>query len=147
MLQGETTEIETTIDNSECDNTLHVAVLAEDITEVKRLLENGADPNTKDALGRTPLHLIALKGNEAIAQLLLDNKAELNIQDNFDNTPTMAAQFAKQTHIVALFDAWQQSTAQPEDKTDDEYASLLDAALDVREQNKTCPTPRQWRNG
>ena len=145
ILEGEITEIDTTIDTNECDNTLHIAVSAEDIDEVKHLLENGANPNTKDILGRTPLHLAALQGNQTLAQLLLDNNAELNIQDNFDNTPTMSAQFAQQTHIVDLFNTWQQSNTTPENKTNNEYISLLDAALDVREQNKTCPR-REWRD-
>ena len=145
ILRNHEADVSLSDNNSECDISLHIAVLADDIAEVQRLLQDGTDPNSKDQLGRTALHLAALKGYAALAQLLLDNNAELNIQDNAGNTPKMTAEFAKHEDMVELLDNWQQD--QPTDKSDDEDASLLDAALDVRAQNKTCPTPRAWREG
>ena len=41
----------------------------------------------RDAQGRTPLHIAALRGNRRLANLLLHNGADVNAQDNDGNTP------------------------------------------------------------
>ena len=50
------------------------------ISEIQRVLAAGADPDTRNHLGRTPLHWAAMKGRVDIARILLDAHAETNAQ-------------------------------------------------------------------
>ena len=143
LLQDDRKEMAATTDVAEYDNTLHLAVLAEDVEEVKHLLADSVDINTRDSLGRTAMHYAALKGNEKLLNLLLDKQAEFNLEDNFGNTPAMVAQFTQQSHIVELLERWQESVAQPEDGKEAKLKDLRKAALEVRAQSNTSPQPWQ----
>lgn len=60
----------------------------------KILLEGGADPNTRDKLGLSPLLLACGKptyGYRAIAELLIDRGALINVKDALGNTPLLLA--------------------------------------------------------
>jgi ankyrin repeat protein len=54
---------------------------------VKLLLEKGAELESKDTSGRTPLSLAAGRGHEAVVQLLLKQGAEPEFKDSMDRTP------------------------------------------------------------
>src|SRR5205823_2412928 len=55
---------------------------------VKLLVEKGADLETKDNDGRTPLSWTAGHRNEAVAKLLIEKGAELETKDNDGRTPS-----------------------------------------------------------
>ena len=57
---------------------LHEAVTSGDVEQVRALLAAGADSNTRDALGATPLHDAAWTGNREIAALLIAHRADVN---------------------------------------------------------------------
>ncbi|TWU12144.1 Ankyrin repeats (3 copies) [Symmachiella macrocystis] len=63
---------------------------------VRKLLSYGANPNIKDAAGRTALHLISARGvgGETI-RALVKAGADLNARDNEDITPLVLARSAK----------------------------------------------------
>ncbi len=77
------------------------AIWKEDISSVKELLENGADPNARTKLGAAPLHIAAKKESEII-RLLIAYGADPNARDENGLTPLMAAASAGQVHNVKL---------------------------------------------
>ena len=73
-------------------NVLHVALLGAIRTNiVSFLLINGADPNTQDDDGKTPLHYCAKYNKGHDAQVLLDAGAATEITDSAGETPLSSA--------------------------------------------------------
>ena len=54
---------------------------------VMKLLEKGAELDSEDRRGQTPLSLAAEKGHEAEVKLLLEKGAELDSKDRRGRTP------------------------------------------------------------
>ncbi|MBT3276343.1 MAG: ankyrin repeat domain-containing protein [Spirochaetales bacterium] len=70
------------------------------------LLENGADPNQVDQLGRTPIALAARAGRYRAVKVLTDVGCDVNRADVFGKTPLMcAAARGCSVSIIYLFDA------------------------------------------
>ena len=63
------------------------AAISGNIEAVKQYLDDGADVNTKDEVGRTPLHVAARKGHKEIAKLLIAEGADVNTKDENSLTP------------------------------------------------------------
>jgi len=78
------------------------AVLEDDISEVKRLLEQGADVNAKDDFGHTPLSNASLVGLTEIVKLLLAKGADVNAKDDFGHTPLREASDNGHYEVVKL---------------------------------------------
>ena len=55
--------------------------------DITNLHNTSADVNTKDALGRTPLHIAAEKGYGDVAMFLVENGTDVNLTDANGNTP------------------------------------------------------------
>lgn len=60
---------------------LCMAVAREDLGLLKRVIDNGVNPNSKNYDLRTPLHLAASKETYAIAELLLQAGASVISKD------------------------------------------------------------------
>ena len=69
---------------------------------VKLLLEKGANINTKDSEGWTPLHHAARSGNEEIIKLLLERGANVNATNNNGTTALMSAAWRGYVEIIKL---------------------------------------------
>ncbi|XP_038989894.1 LOW QUALITY PROTEIN: potassium channel KOR2-like [Phoenix dactylifera] len=54
---------------------------------LRRLLEYGVDPNSKNYCQRTPLHIAASEGLHLVAKLLIDSGADVLFEDRWGNTP------------------------------------------------------------
>lgn len=66
---------------------LHYLAYFDIVCRAKRLLEQKTDIDINDnALGMTPLHCAAFRGNEAMLELLLDNGADINAQTKDGDT-------------------------------------------------------------
>jgi ankyrin repeat protein/beta-lactamase regulating signal transducer with metallopeptidase domain len=79
---------------SEMDASLHEAVKAGDIEQVRSLLSKGAGVNAKDKKGRTSLHWATWHGRREAAQVLIAKGANVNEADASGQTPL---------HIAANF--------------------------------------------
>mgnify|MGYP000903571971 FL=1 len=64
--------------NKQLINALNIG----DIENVRHLIGNGADVNTKDDDEWTPLHYVSMLGYKDIAEILIRNGADVNIIDN-----------------------------------------------------------------
>ena len=61
---------------------LHHAASGGDTEAVQLLLSQpGVDLNAKDKYGSTPLHYAALEGSREVAVLFIQNKVDINVQD------------------------------------------------------------------
>lgn len=73
-----------------------------DSRTVSKLLEEGADIETKDQYNQTPLSWASAKGHRIIVKMLLERGADLESHDSFEQTPLLRA--AKNGHkaVVSL---------------------------------------------
>lgn len=80
------------------------AIIANDAEIVKRLLEEGADPNECDeGTSITPLHFAAQNNSLDVVQLLVAAGADLNATDEDDgDTPLAIAKLHQHQEMVAL---------------------------------------------
>jgi serine/threonine-protein phosphatase 6 regulatory ankyrin repeat subunit A len=65
---------------------------------VRLLLEKGADPESKDASGQTPLRWAVEKGHVAVARLLVEKGADPESKDVSGQTPLRRA--AEKGHVA-----------------------------------------------
>ena len=61
-----------------CGGSIHDAAHTGNIEAVKKHLASGADLNTKDSEGGTPLHHTAWNGHKEVAELLIAEGANVN---------------------------------------------------------------------
>ncbi|MCG8340701.1 MAG: ankyrin repeat domain-containing protein, partial [Cytophagales bacterium] len=74
--------------NFDGDTPLIIEIKAEEVDEVKILLEEGANVNKKDERDKAPLHWALEGGNQAIIDALLGEKSiDVNIPDKNGKTP------------------------------------------------------------
>ena len=66
---------------------LHRAVINKDLKHVKSLIKEGWDVNEKDYNHWTPLHYAAQDGLYDIAEFLIISGAEIDVKDDYGNTP------------------------------------------------------------
>ena len=78
------------------------AVIKGEIAEIQKILDSGADLNTKDALDRTPLHIAAFYGRIKIVELLVAKGADVNAKDHTGMTPLHAAVISGGRQTVQL---------------------------------------------
>ena len=69
------------------EGSINIAAGAGHIEAVKKHLADGADVNTKDSDGMTPLHSAAYGGHKEIAGLLIAKGADVNAANNVKLTP------------------------------------------------------------
>ena len=74
-----------------------------DLATVKKLLDEGADVNTRTRYQSTPLFFACDRGHLEVARLLIERGADLNLKDNFYNATALGlAMNNKHEAVVAL---------------------------------------------
>lgn len=82
------------------DRSIHKVLTEGTAAQVKRLLEQGANIEARDAQGATPLITAAGRGNLALVTLLLNRHAEVETTDGAGNTALHQASFYGQMPCV-----------------------------------------------
>ncbi len=96
------------------------AAKSANLHKVEHLLASGADINSVDLLGRTPLFLASGFGHRELIAFLLDKGADANIRDKYGTTPLMeAAKQGREESIKLLLEKREIVTA--------DYTKLSDA--------------------
>ena len=72
---------------------LLVAARNDDVVAVRRVLDNGAVPNTRNRAGETALMIFVRKGNAQMVDLLIGKGADVNLQNLEKVSPLMAAAY------------------------------------------------------
>ena len=68
---------------------LHSFIKSDRNQEALEMIGSGVAVNDRDQMGYTPLHLAAIKGNQAIVEALLEQGADRNSRDFYGRTPFM----------------------------------------------------------
>jgi ankyrin repeat protein len=69
------------------DRELFEAAEENNVPEVRRLVSDGADVNSKDNYGSTPLHMASCEGYVEVFHVLREHGADIDAKDNQDSTP------------------------------------------------------------
>lgn len=88
--------------NNRGENSLHVLAFQKDAVLLKRVLEQGADPNVRDHEDKTPLHIAAMQGTSKIVKYLLKHGAEVNAQCKDGATPLHYACSRRDNGVINL---------------------------------------------
>jgi quinoprotein dehydrogenase-associated probable ABC transporter substrate-binding protein len=91
---------------STLDNELLNAVLAKDLTRVQYVIDRGANIDTKDANGLTPLMNSIKGGHLPLVKLLLKNAANPDALDSDDWTPLMHAAWNNEPKMIRSLAAY-----------------------------------------
>jgi len=81
---------------------LHKAVVDGDIEQVKLLISQGADVNSRNMLGWSPLHTALQNSRQAVIEPLIAEGADVNAKDNSGQTPLHIAVVTGQKDAVEL---------------------------------------------
>ena len=103
---------------------LHQAALRGDFNSIQFLISVGADVNTRNLRGDTPLFDAAYAGSTTAVRLLLEADAEINSMNNFGQTPLIRASRKGHVDIVQLLLS---EGADPNLCGDDEWPPLMKA--------------------
>ncbi len=66
---------------------LHIAAREGAVEDARALLDQGADLEAREHIGRTPLHIAVMWGQLDMAAFLLERGADVNARDIWDVTP------------------------------------------------------------
>ena len=81
---------------------LLVAARNDDVVTVRRVLDNGANPNTRNRGGTTALMLFVSKGNTEMVELLIAKGADVNLPNLQKESPLITAAFKGNVGIARI---------------------------------------------
>lgn len=97
------TGIDVNMENSDKLVPIVYAAANDHVELLELLLRSGADPNAASSeSGSTALHIAAQLGQVRSVKTLLDNGADINIQDDLGMTPLIKATYSCKTGVIAV---------------------------------------------
>lgn len=84
----------------ELNDKLLIAVEKGSVEEVEKLIQEGAEVNSQDNDGKTPLHKAAWRGNSTVVENLIEKGADVNSKDKNDKTPLYEAAWRNHLTVV-----------------------------------------------
>ncbi|MCP4725472.1 MAG: hypothetical protein GY863_10570 [bacterium] len=83
---------------------IHLAVMTGRKNAIELLLNSGADIDAKNAYGRTPLLIVARDiGDESLARFLIEAGSNINVVDNYNESPLVLSAWRGNNKLVNLF--------------------------------------------
>ena len=111
-----------------------------DFVRVRELLAAGADPDTPDQDGRSPLFSAVLGNSVGVLALLLESGADPNLRDNDGWTPL---HFAAQESVAEVARILLGRGADPNIQDNDGATPLWRAVQGARDRSELCNVLRQ----
>ena len=102
MLSEPGTTVVNARDVSSGESALHITVARRDITWTRWLLQEGANPNTADNRGRTPLIVAAETGFLEGVEALVARGADVDVPSQTGETPLIAAVHARNLDLMEV---------------------------------------------
>uniref|UniRef100_A0A1I8G338 Cleavage and polyadenylation specificity factor subunit 4 n=3 Tax=Macrostomum lignano TaxID=282301 RepID=A0A1I8G338_9PLAT len=81
---------------------ISLAAINGNVLKLEQLLQRGADPDSKDATGRSAIHWASERGQEGAVRLLINWMAQVDLQDNDGQSPLHLAAWHDHSIIVEL---------------------------------------------
>lgn len=110
----------------------------------RRLLENGADLEIREANGITPLLMALLNNQLDVAYMLIDHGAAINVDDFYGRSPLFAAVDYRNLDMNSDREDDPQDNYVDREPILDMIRYLLDHGADVNARTKEWPPEKKW---
>jgi ankyrin repeat protein len=110
----------------------------------RRLLENGADLEIREANGITPLLMALLNNQLEVAYMLIDHGAAINVDDFYGRSPLFAAVDYRNLDMNSDREDDPQDNYVDREPILDMIRYLLDHGADVNARTKEWPPEKKW---
>ncbi|MEL7446558.1 MAG: ankyrin repeat domain-containing protein [Pseudomonadota bacterium] len=126
MLREPGTTVVNTRDITTGETGLHIVTQERDITWIRFLLQEGANPNVRDNRGVVPLQIAANLGFVEAVEALIKRGAQVDVADRTGETPLIAAVHRRDIAIIRVLLAQGANASRPDNsgRTARDYAEL-----------------------
>lgn len=117
------------------DQKYFLAVLDNNETDVKQILNSGVDVNVRTSSDQTALMLVTLSNNSKLAKLLIDSGADIDLKDNGGHTVRDHAQLLGADKILNIIEISDKNVFQNEVDRLKKGLSYLESCKNIKKNN------------